>query len=183
MHVSAAQWSESATCYVLSLQSCLTLYGPMDCSPPGSSFRGVLQARILEWLPCPPPGIFLTQGLNLCLLCLLLWQGGSFPLAPPGTPSCMLLLLFSRYVMPSSLWPRGPQHARLPCPSLSPEWACSNSCPLCWCCYPAISSCCLLLLPSSLFLSIRVFFSKSSLCISWLRCWSYNTSINPSNEC
>ena len=28
----------------------------MDCSPPGSSVHGILQAGILEWLPCPPPG-------------------------------------------------------------------------------------------------------------------------------
>ena len=30
------------------LQSCLTLCNPMDCSPPGSSVHGILQARILE---------------------------------------------------------------------------------------------------------------------------------------
>ena len=29
-------------------------------------------------------GIFLTQGLNPCLLCLLHWQAGSLPLAPLG---------------------------------------------------------------------------------------------------
>ena len=34
----------------------VTLCNPMDCSPPGSSVHGILQARILEWLPCPPPG-------------------------------------------------------------------------------------------------------------------------------
>ena len=32
------------------LQSCPTLCGPMDCSPPGSSVHGILQARILEWV-------------------------------------------------------------------------------------------------------------------------------------
>ena len=31
-------------------QSCLTLCDPMDCSPPGSTFHGILQARILEWV-------------------------------------------------------------------------------------------------------------------------------------
>ena len=31
-------------------QSCLTLWDPMDCSPPGSSVHGILQARILEWV-------------------------------------------------------------------------------------------------------------------------------------
>jgi len=30
-------------------QSCLTLSHPMDCSPPGSSFHGIFQARVLEW--------------------------------------------------------------------------------------------------------------------------------------
>ena len=29
--------------------SCSTLWDPMDCSPPGSSVHGILQARILEW--------------------------------------------------------------------------------------------------------------------------------------
>ena len=32
-----------------SLQSCLTLSNPMDCSPPGSSVHGIFQARVLEW--------------------------------------------------------------------------------------------------------------------------------------
>ena len=31
-------------------QSCLTLCNPMDCSLPGLSIHGVLQARILEWV-------------------------------------------------------------------------------------------------------------------------------------
>ena len=30
-------------------QSCPTLGGPTDCSPPGSSVRGIFQARVLEW--------------------------------------------------------------------------------------------------------------------------------------
>ena len=30
-------------------QSCLTLSDPMDCSPPGSSVPGIVQARALEW--------------------------------------------------------------------------------------------------------------------------------------
>ncbi|KAB0362546.1 hypothetical protein FD754_006702, partial [Muntiacus muntjak] len=32
-------------------QSCSTLCDPVDCSPPGPSIRGILQARILEWKP------------------------------------------------------------------------------------------------------------------------------------
>ena len=30
-------------------QSCPTLHNPMDCSSPGSSVHGILQARVLEW--------------------------------------------------------------------------------------------------------------------------------------
>ena len=37
-------------------QSCLTLCDPVDCSPPGSSVLGILQARTLEWVAMPPPG-------------------------------------------------------------------------------------------------------------------------------
>ena len=39
-----------------SFQSCPTLCDPMDCSPPGSSVRGILQARTLEWVAVPHPG-------------------------------------------------------------------------------------------------------------------------------
>ena len=31
-------------------QLCPTLCEPMDCSPPGSSVRGIFQARVLEWV-------------------------------------------------------------------------------------------------------------------------------------
>ena len=46
---------------------------------------------------------------------------------------------FSHSVMSDSLWPRGLQHARLPCPSPTPR-SYSNSCPLSQGCHPAISS-------------------------------------------
>ena len=35
---------------VLLIQSCPTLYGPMNCSPPDSSVHRILQARTLEWV-------------------------------------------------------------------------------------------------------------------------------------
>ena len=34
-------------------QSCVTLCDSVDCSPPGSSVCGILQARILEWVAMP----------------------------------------------------------------------------------------------------------------------------------
>ena len=51
-------------CVCLVAQSCLTLCDPMDCSPPGSSVHGILQVRILVWLPFPSPGELPTQGSN-----------------------------------------------------------------------------------------------------------------------
>ena len=52
----------SSTLYInLPALSCVQLCNPMDCSPPGSSVRGLLQARILEWVAIlgdlPDPGI------------------------------------------------------------------------------------------------------------------------------
>ena len=38
---------------VLVAESCPTLCEPKDCSPPGSSVHGILQARILEWVAIP----------------------------------------------------------------------------------------------------------------------------------
>ena len=38
---------------VSTTQSCLTLCDPTDCSPPGSSVHGILQARTLEWVAIP----------------------------------------------------------------------------------------------------------------------------------
>ena len=38
---------------VLSCFSHVRLYDPMDCSPPGSSVHGILQAKILEWVAIP----------------------------------------------------------------------------------------------------------------------------------
>ena len=50
-------------------QLCLTLCDSADCSPPGFSVHGVFQARILEWVAISSSrGIFLIQGLNMCLL-------------------------------------------------------------------------------------------------------------------
>ena len=42
--------SSKVTLCLLVAQSCLTLGDLVDCSPPGSSVHGILQARILEWV-------------------------------------------------------------------------------------------------------------------------------------
>ena len=47
----AALWPSAALCSAA--HSCLTLSDPVDCSPPGSSVHGILQARVLEWVSMP----------------------------------------------------------------------------------------------------------------------------------
>ena len=42
-------WEGTCVC-VLAAQSCPILCDPTDCSPPGSSVYGILQASILEWV-------------------------------------------------------------------------------------------------------------------------------------
>ena len=69
-----------------SLQQCPTLCNPMECSPPGCSVHGILQARTLEWFAMPSSrGSSQPRGQNY-LLGLLHWQVGSLPLAPAGKP-------------------------------------------------------------------------------------------------
>ena len=68
-------------------QSYPSFCDPMDCYLPGSSVHEILQARNTG-MGCNflLLGIFPTQGLNPHLLCLLHWQAGYLPLAPPGKP-------------------------------------------------------------------------------------------------
>ena len=75
-------------CVCLVAQLCLSLCNPINCSLSGSSVHadspgkstGVGCHGLLQ-------GIFPTQGLSPCLLCLLHWQANSLPLVPPGKPT------------------------------------------------------------------------------------------------
>ena len=79
------------------------------------------------------------------------------------------------------LWPHGLQHARLPCPLLSPR-VCSNSCPLSWWCHPTILSSvipfssCLQSFPASRFFPMSQLFVSGGLSIR------ASASTCPSNE-
>ena len=106
----------------------------------------------------------------------MLWKARSFLII------FLLLLLFSRSVVPDSLQPCGLQYTRLPCLSPSPR-VCSKSCPLSQWCRPTISSpvtpfssC-----PQSFLASVS--FPVSQLfTIRWPKFWSFSFSISPSNE-
>ena len=45
-------------------QLCPTLCDLVDCSPPGSSVHGILQARILDWVAFPSPGDLPDPGIK-----------------------------------------------------------------------------------------------------------------------
>ena len=63
--------------------ACPTLRDPMDCTLPGSSVCGIFQARILEWLPFPPPGDLPDPGIEPGSP--VLWEV-SLPTKLPGKP-------------------------------------------------------------------------------------------------
>ena len=67
----------------LVVQLCLSLSDLMDCSPPGSSVHGILQARILEWLPFPSPGDLPDPGIEPRSPAL---QADALTSEPPGKP-------------------------------------------------------------------------------------------------
>ena len=86
----------------------VALQAPLSMDSPGKN-TGVECHALLQ-------GIFLTQGSNLHLLCLLHWQAGSLPLAPSGKPLwhfigcsnclyiCILCLRHIFPVFPPSFW-------------------------------------------------------------------------------
>ena len=91
----------------------MTLCDPMDCSLPGSSVHGILQAMIQDGLPCPPPGDFPNPGIEpmspaLQADSLPTWEGqcdldarlipGLGPSVPHPTPVSSL-----RSLLPSGL--------------------------------------------------------------------------------
>ena len=97
-----------------SLQSCPTLCDPMDCSPPGASVHGILQARILEWVAMSSSrGSSRLRDWTPISYVYLLCLEASLPLPPPGKPfqssecvlvaqSCPTLCDLTNYSPPGS---------------------------------------------------------------------------------
>ena len=119
-------------------QSCPTLCNHMDCSPPGSSVHGILQARILEWV-----AISFSRGSSrpsdqTLVFCI---AGGSLPSEPSGKPIIYSnLSIFQnlleeqiciRSILPTrAAWTQQPcVSTRLTCVDCHPHSLCSP--PLC----------------------------------------------------
>ena len=136
---------------------------PMDCSPPGSSVHGIFQVRILGY-HFFLQGIFPTQGVNLVLWCLLHWQTDSLPLA---TWEAQVITIFIVFVQ------------SLSCVQFfATSWTAARQVSLSFTISQRLLKlisielvmpskhlilCCPLLLPPSIFPSIRVFSRVSSL--------------------
>ena len=163
-------------------QCCPTLCKSMDCSSAGSSVHGVLQARKLEGLPCFPPGDLPDSGIEPKSLMSSALAGGFFTTSPVWeAPYHVISSVQSLCPVQLSTTPWTARHqASLSIPNsqsllklMSTESVMlSNHLILC---HPHF------LLPS-IFPSIRVFYSKSALCIRWPKYWSFSFSISPSNE-
>ena len=103
--------------------------------------------------------------MGLDVMALVFWMLSFKPAFSLSSFTLFSWVQFSSSVASSTLWPHGPQNARLPC--LSPTSGdYSNSCPLSQRCHPLIL-CHPLLLPPSIFPSIRVFSNELILCIRW----------------
>ena len=86
--ISKMFYYSSACVCAKSVQLCLTLFDPMDCSPPGSSAHGSLQARILEWIVMSSSGgIFPDPGIESVSPAAPALQVDSLLLRHQGSPS------------------------------------------------------------------------------------------------
>ena len=163
----------------------------MNCSPPGSSVRGILQARKPEWVAVSSPGDLPHPGMGPRSPALL---ADSLPSKPPGRVlkffhwKAVSLFGLSEFSSVQSLshvqlfatpWTAARQASQSinnpqspPRPMSTESVMPSNHLVLC---RP------LLLLPS-IFPSIRVFSHESVLHIRWPKCWSFSSaSVLPVN--
>ena len=84
-HLLPVSLSQGSECWALAAESCPSLCDPVDRSPPGSSVRGILQARLREWVALPSSrGSSQPQGWNPGLSPAL--QADSLASEPPGKP-------------------------------------------------------------------------------------------------
>ena len=89
----AESWRQECIC-AQSLQACPTLCDPMDFSPPSFSVHGILQARLLEGLPRPPPGDLPNPGIEPMSPAM---QADSLPLIHWESPEARIYISSSEH--------------------------------------------------------------------------------------
>ena len=122
--------------FTLDLSVTLTLCIPMDCSPPGSSVCGILQARILEWVAISSSRGSSQPRDQIWVSCT---AGRFFLSEPPGKSTLDLKVASFRFQEPlqgSSPLGLGPSHyleSYLPWPSRESQRDCRQLSPLSSC--------------------------------------------------
>ena len=135
-----------------SLQSCPAVCNPMDCSPPVHGFfqaflpcspsgdlpnpgiktvspalAGRFFTTSTTWeAPCPSLRVIIYPSSFLGFLCLIYEKGRLLQVCQSSAHSSVQFSSVAQSC-PTLCRPHGLQHARLPCPSSTPQ-ACSNSC-------------------------------------------------------
>ena len=96
-------------------QLCPTLCDPMDCSPPGSSVHGILEARILEWVA------------------ISFSRGSSWP-RDWTLVSCIAGGFFTVWITRDTLteWLKSPEKAKVKLPSHWKPWSDPAECCFCF---------------------------------------------------
>ena len=89
-------------------QSCLTLYNPVDCSSPGSSVHGILQASIPSGLSCLPPRDLPDPGIEPMTLLSparkwVLYHGRHLGSSVSSVTLCQLCN-FSEFTFENEMW-------------------------------------------------------------------------------
>ena len=104
-----SQWGQgySVCVHAKSLQLCLTLCNPMDCSLPGSSIHGILQARIMERVACLPPGHLHKPGITTSFLMLPALAGRFFTISTTCEVQLKLKEWLENLVYVISQWCQG----------------------------------------------------------------------------
>ena len=162
---------------MLECQVASVMFDPMDYSPPGSSVHGIPQARILEEVALPSSRLSPWPRDQSRASCLLHWQVGSLPLAPPGKTSIYVsssVQSFSRVQLIATPWITPCQaslsitnsRSSLRLTSIESVMASSH-----------LSLFRPLLLLPPIPPSTRVFFNESTLRMRWPKDWSFSFSI------
>ena len=107
------------------LQSCPTLFDPLDYSLPVSTVLGFCRQEYWSRLPCSPPGDLPHAGVEPTSLTYFALAGGFFTTGDLEYPLIFSILLSSRHLVPIlqrrrlSHWSEGPS---LRCPHHLPFW-------------------------------------------------------------
>ena len=153
---------------------CLTLCDPIDCSPPSSSVHGISQARILEWVVMPSsrrPSRPRDQTCISCISCIdrqihYCWatrEANVYLTQFSSVQSLSHVWLFATPCTAAHQASLSITNSRSLLKLMSIELVMPSN---------HLTLCRPLLLPPSIFPSIRVFSNESVLCIRWPKYWT-----------